>query len=62
MVGFSEGLFDEAKALQSLEQAIRWGLSQDPRIAPDDVVIQDEYTHDVLFRTVENAYLVFDTS
>jgi hypothetical protein len=62
MAGFSEELLNEARALQSLEQAMRWGLSKDPRITPEDVVVQDEYTHDVLFRTEDNTYLVFDTS
>jgi hypothetical protein len=41
---------------------MRWALGHDPRIAPEDVVVQDEYTHDVLFRAAENTYLVFDTS
>ena len=41
---------------------MQWALKQDPRIAPEDVVVQDEYTHDVLFRTHEDTYLVFDTS
>jgi hypothetical protein len=41
---------------------MRWGVSQEPRISPEDVVVQDEYTHDVLFRAAENTYLVFDTS
>jgi len=62
MAGFPEEVLDEARALQSLEQAMRWGLSKNPRITPEDVVVQDEYTHDVLFRNSENTYLVFDTS
>ena len=62
MAPFPEELLNEARALQSLEQAMRWGLSKHPKISPEDVVVQDEYTHDVLFRTSENTYLVFDTS
>jgi hypothetical protein len=58
----SDELLREARALQSLEQAMRWSLAQNPRIIPEDVVVQDEYTHDVLFRVSETTYLVFDTS
>lgn len=43
-------------------KAIRWGLGEEPRITPEDVIVQDEYTHDVLFRMADNTYLVFDTS
>lgn len=58
----SGDLLLEAQALQSLDEAIRWALNRVPRIVPEDVVVQDEYTHDVLFRTADNTYLVFDTS
>lgn len=33
-----------------------------PRVEPTDVVIQDDYTHDVLFRASDGSYLVFDTT
>jgi hypothetical protein len=62
MAGSREDLLAEARSLQSLDAAMRWVLDHDPKIAPEDVVVQDEYTHDVLFRTAESAYLVFDTS
>ena len=55
-------LLREAERLQTLDQAFRWAIGQEPRIVPDDVVVQDEYTHDVLFRAAENLYLVFDTT
>lgn len=41
---------------------MQWALRQDPRITPEDVIVQDEHTHDVLFRSDEHTYLVFDTS
>ena len=41
---------------------MRWALNHDPKIAPEDVIVQDEYTHDVLFRAAGGEYLVFDTS
>jgi len=58
----SDDLLAQARSLQSLDEAMRWALRQDPRIVPEDVVVQDEYTHDVLFRTADSTYLVFDTS
>jgi hypothetical protein len=58
----SDDLIAEARTLQSLDEAMRWDLSHDARITPEDVVVQDEYTHDVLFRTADDTYLVFDTS
>jgi hypothetical protein len=55
-------LADAARGFQNLEQAFRWAIAQTPKIMPEDVVIQDEYTHDVLFRAAEDAYVVFDTT
>jgi hypothetical protein len=52
----------EAQELRSLDEAFKWALRQAPRFEPEDVVVQDEYTHDVLFRAPDKSYLVFDTS
>ncbi len=41
---------------------MQWALAREPKLIPEDVVVQDEYTHDVLFRAGENTYLDFDTS
>lgn len=57
-----QNLLREAEGFENLDQAFRWAVSRTPRILPDDVVVQDEYTHDVLFRAAEDAYLVFDTT
>jgi hypothetical protein len=35
--------------LSSLHQALRWGLALRPAWSVVDVVVQDEYTHDVIF-------------
>ena len=55
-------LRDEAAAFRMLEHAFRWALRQEPRLAPVDVVIQDEYTHDVMFGAADGSFLVFDTT
>jgi hypothetical protein len=52
----------DAERFRSLDEAFRWALAQTPRIEPRDVVIQDEYTHDVLFHAADDSYLVFDTT
>lgn len=48
--------------LRTLEQVFRWALPRQPRFTPGDVVIQDEYTHDVSFRAPDGSALVFDTT
>ncbi len=67
---------------RTLEDVIRWALSQHPpRLFPDartakegdtvevaspvpgfDLVIQDEYTHDVVVPHSEGVFLVYDTT
>lgn len=56
-----EGL-DEISKLQTLEQVFRWAIRQDPPFMPADVVIQDEFTHDVIFRATDGSVLVFDAT
>ena len=55
-------LLREAQDLQTLEHAFRWALARQPRLMPDDVIMQDEYTHDVLFRAAGERYVVFDAT
>lgn len=53
---------DEAAGLPTLDHVFRWALRQEPRFDPADVVIQDEYTHDVLFRAADGSFLIFDAT
>jgi hypothetical protein len=46
---------------KSLADVLRWGLSQDPPIVIADVVVQDEYTHDVLVPWGDR-WLVYDAT
>ena len=55
-------LLAEARAFDTLEHAFRWAVAHSPRITPLDVVIQDEYSHDVLFKAAEDCFLAFDTT
>jgi len=51
-----------AEQLETLDEAFQRAVSQSPRVEPRDVIVQDEYTHDVLFRVADGSYLVFDTT
>jgi prephenate dehydrogenase len=52
------GILTPATSFDTLEEVVRWPLGM---IA--DVVIQDEYTHDVIVRiSSQTVHLVFDTT
>lgn len=55
-------LLPALQALSSLGQVIRWALAQRPPGEFVDVVIQDEYTHDVVVCVSPTIYAVFDTT
>ena len=48
--------------MRLLEELVRWGLRQTPAHPVLDVVVQDEYTHDVVVRWSEELVLVFDST
>ena len=47
---------------QTLEDVVRWGLAQRPPRLVARVVVQDEYTHDVVVPYRDDVYLVYDTT
>ena len=47
--------------LRTLEQLVRWGLAQTPPALIADVIIQDEFTHDVLLEHA-GQWRVYDTT
>ena len=49
-----------ATALITLDEALRWSFARSWELA--DVIVQDEYTHDVIVEGPTPAYLVFDTT
>jgi len=51
-----------APRLDTLEDLVRCGLAQRPPWELVEVVVQDEFTHDVIVRGPEPAFLVFDTT
>ena len=48
--------------LGSLRAVLAWAFGRSPAAELVDVVTQDEFTHDVIFRASASAYLVFDTT
>jgi hypothetical protein len=52
----------ELHQLATLKQVLSWSLAQQPRAEFVDVVIQDEYHHDVIVRVTDVVYAVFETS
>lgn len=46
---------------RTLEHVVRWGLAFEPPRLVCDVIVQDEYTHDVV-QPYEELFLVYDTT
>jgi hypothetical protein len=47
---------------KTLEEVVRWGLTARPPRLIQSVVVQDEYTHDVVLAAGSGLYLVYDTT
>jgi hypothetical protein len=47
---------------RTLEDVVRWGLSRNPPRFVERVVVQDEYTHDVVIQWADGVYVVYDTT
>lgn len=54
-----EGVFARQK---TLEDVVRWGLGQVPARLVARVVVQDEYTHDVVVQHASGVWLVYDST
>jgi hypothetical protein len=50
------------EGLETLGQVLRWNLAQRPRAEFVNVVVQDEYTHDVVVRIADDLYAVYATT
>ena len=55
-----ETLEREVLPLGSLQDVVRWGFAQAHTIAA--VVVQDEFSHDVVLAWNQGQYLAFDTT
>jgi hypothetical protein len=48
--------------LTSLERVLNWGRSLSPPRDVEEILTQDEYTHDVVMRYDRDLFLVYDTT
>ena len=48
--------------LATLQEVVRWGFAHRPSLEILEVVVQDEYSHDVVMTGGDGLYLVFDTT
>jgi hypothetical protein len=55
-------ILDEVRDFVSLRQVIEWTCKKQPRAEFIDVIVQDEFHHDVIVRATDQLYLVFETS
>ena len=46
----------------TMERALAWFSDQAPKLAPDDLVIQDEFSFDLLVPYRDGLYLCYDIS
>ena len=53
---------EEVQGLATLNQVLQWSLSRKPRAEFVDVVVQDEFHHDVIVRVTRDAFAVFATT
>lgn len=52
----------ELAPLTLLQDVVRWGFADTPPRDVTEVVVQDEFTHDVVVPWKNGRYLVFDTT
>lgn len=53
---------DDVERLRTLGDLLDWCRRHDPPLRVDEIVTQDEYTHDVLVRLDPSRWLVFDVT
>ena len=52
----------ELAPLTTLQDVVRWGFAHTPPRDVAEVIVQDEFTHDVVLPWEDGHYLVFDTT
>lgn len=60
--GTRAALERELAPLTTLQDVVRWGFAHAPPRDVAAVVVQDEFTHDVVLPWEGHRYLVFDTT
>ena len=47
---------------RTLADAVAWGLAHKPPLIIADVIVQDEYTHDVLLPYRDHRWIIYDAT
>ena len=55
-------LDSEILKLSMLQDVVRWAFALTPPSNVSDVIVQDEFTHDVVIPWRQSLHLVFDTT
>ena len=55
-------LEEHVLSLGSLQEVVRWGFALQPPANVAAVVVQDEFSHDVVMSWNQGQYLAFDTT
>lgn len=53
---------DAVSAMRNLGHVLSWGAAASPPRKPEEVITQDEYTHDVIMLFEEGIYTVYDVT
>jgi hypothetical protein len=59
---WNDQTLEKLQQLSSLKQVLSWSLDRNPRAEFVDVVVQDEYHHDVVVRIADRVFAVFESS
>jgi hypothetical protein len=57
-----DSILAELAGFATLRTVLEWSLARKPRAEFVDVVIQDEFHHDVIVRVSDRVYAIFETS
>ncbi len=55
-------ILDEVRGFATLDGVIPWATARKPRAEFVDVIVQDEFHHDVIVRISDRVFIVFETS
>ncbi len=57
-----DSVLDEVREFASLDGVIPWAIARRPSAEFVDVIVQDEFHHDVVVRVSDRLFIVFESS
>ena len=58
----ADAILEELRSFSTLARVVPWALARTPPAEFVAVVVQDEFTHDVVLRVALDIFVVFDTT